>query len=554
LGRSGHQFYFHQMNELVLARATLERALHSAVPDGQLELQYQPLIDLQSGRMIGMEALLRWQHPELGTVAPARFMPVAEECGLINVIGAWALQRACRDLRGWMDQGLGVPPVAINISPRQFRDPNLIHIIENALSGMELAPRMLALEIAEGVLMSDAPSSEATLCALKRLGVALTIDDFGTGHSSLRDLTRFPFDRVKIDRSFVRELTTCDSAAAIVNAIISMAHSIGLKVIAEGVETQAQCEFMSSNMCDEIQGHFFSPPLTPEDIALLLRSERCLPPHLLRLQRPPRTLLLVDDEPNIVASLKRLLRSDGYQILSANSARDGLDLLQKHKVDIILSDQRMPGMTGVDFLRIAKEMYPDTVRIVLSGYTELQSVTDAINEGAVFRFLTKPWDDQQLRGYIEEAFRYKELTDENRRLNLTLRTVNQELASSNRRLEQGLAEKQQQIARDEARLDIAREVLHQLPMAIIGVDDGGVIGFVNPAAAALFARDGCVVGSDFASALPGIDRALAGAQEGEQRIGDIGRQPFWLQWRSMGSGSTFRGKLVTLTKSGAPGG
>jgi CheY-like chemotaxis protein len=300
-------------------------------------------------------------------------------------------------------------------------------------------------------------------------------------------------------------------------------------------------------MCDEIQGDFFSPPLVRESMTLLLRADRRLPSHLLRLQAPRRTLLLVDDEPNIVASIKRLLRSDGYRILSANSAKDGLELLKKHQVDIILSDQRMPGMTGVDFLRIAKEMYPDTVRIVLSGYTELQSVTDAINEGAVFRFLTKPWDDQQLRGYIEDAFRYKEVTDENQRLNLTIRTVNQELASSNRRLEEGLRKKQQQISRDEVRLDIACEVLHQLPFAVIGVDDDGAIAFANPAAAALFALR-ATVGADFASALPDIDCAIADAVEGDERICNIEHQLFCIQWRKMGSNSTFRGRLITLIK------
>ena len=547
LGRNRYQFYVHEMNELVLARVALESALRSAVPGHQLALHYQPLIDLQSGRMIALEALLCWQHPELGIVAPARFMPVAEECGLITVIGAWAVQHACLDMRHWIDLGIDVPPVAINISPRQFRDPNLIRIIESALSDMQLEPHMLALEITEGVLMSDTPSSEVTLSALKSLGVALTIDDFGTGYSSLSYLTRFPFDRVKIDCSFVREITVNDSAAAMVNAIISMAHSIGIKVIAEGVETEAQCEFMRSNMCDEIQGRFFSSPLTCEEMALLLCSDRHLPAHLLRLQKPARTLLLVDDEPNIVASLKRLLRSDGYQILTANSGSDGLALLQKYKVDIILSDQRMPGMTGVDFLRIAKEIYPDTVRIVLSGYTELQSVTDAINEGAVFRFLTKPWDDQQLRRYIEEAFRYKELTDENQRLSLSIRTVNQELASSNRRLEEGLRVKQQQITGDAARMDIVREALHQLPFALIGIDDHGVIAFVNPAATALFPR-GAAPGAALASVLPDIDGALAGAEEGEERICEIERQPFRIQWRKMGRSSTLRGKLITLAK------
>jgi diguanylate cyclase (GGDEF)-like protein len=548
LGRNNFQFYFHEMNERMLERATLENALRSAVATDQLELHYQPMVDLQSGQIIGLEALLCWQHPELGMVAPARFIPVAEECGLINSLGEWVLQRACHDMRTWIDKGIRVPQVAINVSPRQFRDPHLIHKIESALTGMQIDPGLISLEITEGVLMSDAPSSEVTLRELKRLGVTLSLDDFGTGYSSLSFLKRFPFDRVKIDQSFVRDVMVNQYDAAIANAIISLAHSIGIKVIADGVETEAQCEFMRNSMCDEIQGCFFSKPLLRENLEMLLSEERCLPSHLLRLQKPPRTLLLVDDEPNILASLKRLLRPAGYQILTASSGKEGLDLLEKNKVDIILSDQRMPGMTGVEFLRTAKSICPDTVRIVLSGYTELQSVTDAINEGAVYRFLTKPWDDQQLRGYIEEAFQHKELADENRHLNLKIRTANQELASSNRRLEEMLKEKQQQIARDEVSLEIVREALQHIPFPVIGVDDDGMIAFVNTAASTLFRHCGPILGSDLAYTLPAIDAAISGTDEGEDCIDQIGNQPFRIKWHRMGEYSQSRGKLITLTK------
>src|SRR5450830_1095406 len=172
-----------------------------------------------------------------------------------------------------------------------------------------------------------------------------------------------------------------------------------------------------------------------------------------------RSLLLVDDEINILSALKRLLRQDKYEIVTANSGQEALTLLTSRSVDVIVSDQRMPGMTGVEFLGIAKEKYPDTVRIVLSGYTELQSVTEAVNQGAIYKFLTKPWDDEQLRGHIEEAFRRKEMADENRRLNLEVSTANQELAAANRKLEALVKMKQQQIARDEISLDIVREAL-----------------------------------------------------------------------------------------------
>ncbi len=183
-----------------------------------------------------------------------------------------------------------------------------------------------------------------------------------------------------------------------------------------------------------MQGYFFSTPLDAAAIATLLRDGQRLPAHLLRIQKQKRTLLLVDDETNIVSALKRLLRRDDYQILTAHNGQEGLDVLAKNAVDVIVSDQRMPGMLGADFLRAAKGLYPDTIRIMLSGYTELQSVTDAVNEGAIYKFLTKPWEDDLLRGHIAEAFRLKEIADENERLNLELRTANHDLASANRRM------------------------------------------------------------------------------------------------------------------------
>ncbi|WP_240538408.1 EAL domain-containing protein [Rhodoferax sp. PAMC 29310] len=296
---------------------------------------------------------------------------MAEASGLIKGIGEWVIRQACRDIQNWQSKGLQIPHVAVNISALQFDGNELVQQVKAALSDFDVAPDMLYLEVTESALMGDVQRSESLLRELKGIGVSLSLDDFGTGYSSLSHLKRFPFDKVKIDQSFLKEITISHSDHVIVKVIIGMAQGLGLKVIAEGVESEAQCEIMRANACDEIQGYFFSKPISAAEIEELFAQGRQLPSHLLTLHRPQRTILVVDDEPNIVSSLKRLFRKDGHQILTAGSGPEGLDVLSKHKVDIIISDQRMPGMTGVEFLRAAKVNYPDTIRIVLSGYTEL---------------------------------------------------------------------------------------------------------------------------------------------------------------------------------------
>lgn len=547
LGRGNYQFFSNEMNEKMLERVVLENALHSAIADNQLLLHYQPLVDLQTGRLVSLEALVRWEHPELGLIAPDRFIPIAEESGLIGVIGEWVLRRACQDMRNWLDEGLTDFRVAVNVSPRQFRDFQLAEKIEDLLAEMRIEPHMLSLEITETVLMHDTAASEHILRQLKVLEVDLILDDFGTGYSSLSYLKRFPFDRVKIDRSFINDIETDQDDAAIVKTIISMAHSLGIKVVAEGVETEEQCNFLRHNMCDEMQGFFFSRPLPKSEIDVLLCNGYRLPEHVFDVKQSSRTLMLVDDEPNILTALKRLLRRDGYEILTANSGEEGLVLLEDNAVDVIISDQRMPGMMGVDFLRIAKEKYPDTVRIVLSGYTELKSVTDAVNEGAIYKFLTKPWEDNQLREHIAEAFRRKEMEDENRRLNMEVQNVNQELATANRQLGMLLKQKQQKIARDEVSLDIVREVLEYLPLPIIGLDDQAMVVFVNAASAALFSRMGLMPGCDLAYVSPSLSEAICNMGEDIVRVVEIDGAWFSVTCRSMGAHSQSRGRLITLT-------
>lgn len=547
-GRNTFQFYSEDMYQQVLARDHLIKALRNAIALDQLQVLYQPLVDLQTGQVSGMEALLRWHHPELGQVSPVQFIPLAEESGLIKGIGEWVLNQVCQDIRTWLDNGIAVPHVAVNVSPLQFNDADLVGHVKAALSGSRVDPQLVYLEVTESALMDDVSRSETILKELKGLGVKLSLDDFGTGYSSLSYLKRFPFDKVKIDQSFVRDITTSQSDNVIVKVIISMAHGLGLKVIAEGVETEAQCEIMRTHVCDEIQGYFFSKPISAPDIEALFTEKRQLPPHLLRFRKPQRSLLLVDDEPNVLASLKRLFRPDGHHILTASSGAEGLEILSRHKVDVIISDQRMPGMTGVEFLREAKISHPDTIRIVLSGYTELQSVTDAINEGAIYRFLTKPWDDQQLREHISKAFEYKELLEENLQLDIKIRTTNQELVMANRQLGDVLDKTRHQVERDKTSLAIVREMLQYVPLPVVGVDDEGLVAFVNSAAEALFAPKGLLVGAELAHALPEMSVLIAGADEGvsDNLLIDHIRYP--AQWNSMGMSSRSKGKIVMLNQ------
>ena len=260
---------------------------------------------------------------------------------------------------------------------------------------------------------------------------------------------------------------------------------------------------------------------------------------------PPRTLLLVDDEPNILASLKRLLRRDGYHILTANSGQEGLDVLAGHTVDVIVSDQRMPGMLGADFLRKAKLLCPQTIRIMLSGYTELQAVTDAVNEGAIFKFLTKPWEDHQLREHIAEAFRLKGIDDDNVRLNAQLRDANQALAAANAAMQALVRQQQHQISRDEVSLGIARELLQFLPLPVIGLDEDGMIAFINAAAANLFERGAALLGNEAAIVLPQLFDG-----QGAPCLAAIDGQPYTVAVHPMGLHSRSRGSLVTLSRHG----
>ena len=533
--------------------------LRRALACDELVLLYQPLVDLRSGAVASLEALVRWRHPLHGMLAAREFLALADAAGLAADIDNWVLRRACDDLHGWRAAGLTGLKVAVNLAPSQLRDPALGATVAAMLDRCGIDPATLTLEVTESALTQAGPDCDALLAGFKASGLSLTLDDFGTGYASLSNLKRYPFDALKIDTHFIRDVVTSSSDAAMCKTLIAMAHHLGMKVVAEGVETEAQCDFLRRNMCDLIQGYFFAPPLATDEVGHLLASGRALAPHLRHMHKPPRRLLLVDDEPNIVSALKRLLRPDRYEIYTAGDGQQGLDVLARHPVDVIISDQRMPGMLGADFLRKAKQQYPDTIRIMLSGYTELQSVTDAVNEGAIYKFLTKPWEDDLLRGHVAEAFRLKEIADDNLRLHLEVRSANQELAAANRQLEQLLLEKQRQISRDKVSLSVAREVLQHLPLPVIGMDDDGMIAFINGAAEGLFRHSGALLGNEAGSVLPqlfppqGADAAPVAPQRAaspSRHLADIDGRRYAVVVYPMGESSASRGSLITLSHTG----
>jgi len=269
-GQNHYQFYDEDLNRDSLKNLKFENDLRHALERNELDLCYQPTIDLVSGKVNSVEALLRWRHPEIGMIPPDKFIPIAEETGLITSLGYWVLETACRQVRQWQDAGYKHLSVAVNLSAAQFRQHDLLEQIHNALDATGICAHHLELEITESTIMNDIDTAASTMRALHRSGVSISIDDFGTGYSSLSHLKQFPINTVKIDRSFIRDITTDSDDAAIVSAIIAMAHNMELKVIAEGVETQEQLDFLRSQECEEAQGFLFSPPVPHHEAYALL--------------------------------------------------------------------------------------------------------------------------------------------------------------------------------------------------------------------------------------------------------------------------------------------
>ena len=404
LGRNRFQFFTNDMHQRMRGRMELESSLLLALEREEFELHYQPQVSLKDGDIIGVEALLRWNHPEKGLIGPDHFIEFAEETGLIIPIGKWALTRACIQNKAWQDAGLRPIPIAVNMSAKQCEQRDIDVVVKRALKSAGLSAHYLELEITESISMANPAQSVPLMQRLKETGVSLSIDDFGTGFSNMSYLKRFPIDRLKIDLSFVREITTDPGSLAIAEAIITMSHSLNLEVVAEGVETEGQLALLRARGCDFMQGFLFSRALTADAFATMLADDRRLTPILTGRSADAPAMLVLDGDPASIAMLKWQLKTESYPLLLASSVDEAFEALARNEIAVLLCDPDMPEMDDVDFLGKVRSMYPDTVRILYVEPSNDGIVRKTINGSAAYRCVVKAGDHEELRRVLVEAF------------------------------------------------------------------------------------------------------------------------------------------------------
>ncbi len=494
---------------------------------------YQPRFDCSSGELAGARLHI------IGPDGPV-------DAVIASVADVADLRAACTQAASWT-RGR-TRPFVLSLGARldALCDPAFVHELSHVLLDTQLAPSALEFAI---VTCSDTLSTteEAALQQLKRCGIRLSIDAASPANAHLAWARRLPLDSLDVPSRLVQDVVVDPEGVAIVRALVSRAHKTGLSVCAAGITDTHTAAVMTAAGCDEIRGPLFGAPEPAARFEAQMKAGLCIDGKRQHAAETERTLLLVDDEANILAALRRLLRRAGYTILTATSGKEGLELLATHSVDVIVSDQRMPGMTGVEFLRKAKDMAPDTVRMVLSGYTDLQSVTDAINEGAIYKFLTKPWDDAMLVANIDEAFRRKLLSDENRRLSAELSQANSELERINTQLKCVLADRERRLGMGEASLELVQEALATIPLPLLGLDPTGMIALANVAAERLFPAQAPLIGLDAVSVLPAaLLEQLGAAADGDSvDCPELGGR---VEVHPLGGSRSTRGTLLTFIR------
>ncbi len=424
LGRGRHELYSHHCEAGSAARLNLESDLHRALGRDELRLLFQPKVDVATGRVKGAEALLRWQHAERGQISPGEFIPLAEETGLIVPFGSWVLRTACEQLVQWRESGLDDFGVSVNVASLQLKEGNLLGEVRKALDATGVEPARLTLELTESAVIENAKENIETLNSIRALGVRLSLDDFGTGYSSLSYLERLPIDELKIDRSFVKKIDAAGDDAPIVNAMIAMAQRLGLRVVAEGVETEAQRNYLKRHRCDLYQGYLFAKPLPPEecaeraraaDEAIELHSEAMpvaepVPANGETGASPQRhaNVLLIDDDSMLCNLISTLLAEDDVSVTAAYTGGAGLKLAREQSFDLILLDVGLPDTDGFSLCtELCTDAAVSGVPVVfLTSRETPEDEVRGLNAGAV-DFIRKPVHADILRLRVRNQLELK---------------------------------------------------------------------------------------------------------------------------------------------------
>jgi len=540
LGRNNYQCYSALMQEDLRDRLFLETDLRNAIIREEFMLYYQPKVSCANGRMTGAEALLRWNHPRRGIVPPDQFIPLLEETGLIVLVGRWVLQEACRQAMLWQAAGLDLPSVSVNLSARQLQSDTLLDDVANTLAASGLNPACLDLEITESMLMQNPDMAISTLQALKEKGVSISLDDFGTGYSSLAYLKRFPLDAVKVDRSFVQDIAADSDDASITRAVITMAHHLKLKVVAEGVETAEQLALLITHQCDIIQGYFFSRPLPPSAMTDLLLADQRLPAHLLRsgTRQPLALFVAVDSHSEVVSMLLR----DGHRICTASDCDSALQWFAGNLVDVLVCGPSSKDFDAAAVIQRVAQLQPQCERILLANDRprNRKQVTELSNAGLLHRIIHLPVDVAAFRLVVEEALERRRIAEDYGRLSHEVEVAERELVR--------IEEERRRLAEENIALQetegqgylILQELVSALPWPVLGIDDDGLLAMVNEAAQAAFSGRQLSIGSRLSDCLPEISPPYVSA---EVCIDDRG---FICHWRQIKPGRAANGQLLLL--------
>ncbi|MGA7986846.1 MAG: EAL domain-containing protein [Candidatus Dormiibacterota bacterium] len=413
-GTGRYQPFVPEMRAELRARGKDEDSLRKALAREEFSVVYQPIVDLNSELTVGVEALLRWNHPDRGLVSPLDFIPLAEESGLIVPIGAWVLTQVCRDAKRWTSALAGGRPltVAVNVSPRQF-ESGLAETFGTIIEDAGVDPTTICLEVTESMVMQDAELAITTLRELKALGLRISVDDFGTGFSSLAYLKRFPLNELKIDKSFVDGLGRDPEATAIVAAVMGMAHGLNLKVVAEGVETADQVTLLRTQGCDEAQGFYFARPGSADDIDARLAAEKLASVDGHRVSAPRtnlgthiRRILVVDDAEDVRMLARSSLAAVGMEVQEASSGEDAITVTRHFRPDCVVLDVNLPGISGFDVCRILREdpQNKHTSIVVLTGDAEASEKVMAFSLKAD-DYMVKPFSPRDLVSRVNAAMR-----------------------------------------------------------------------------------------------------------------------------------------------------